>query len=86
MLSMGGKEILIKVVAQAIPTYMMSCFFRPKGLCEDLERMMRNFWWVQKDQETKISWVGWKKMCKFKLHGGIGFHNLKAFNLAMLAK
>ena len=55
MISMGGKEILIKVVTQAIPTYTMSCFLLLKGLCEDLERMERNFWWGQKDQEAKMS-------------------------------
>nr|XP_023891716.1 uncharacterized protein LOC112003738 [Quercus suber] len=86
LLSMGGKEILIKAVAQAIPTYTMSCFQLPQGLCEDLESMMRNFWWGQKHQESKMAWVGWKRMCSSKTNGGMGFRNLQAFNLAMLAK
>lgn len=48
MLSMGGKEILIKVVAQSIPTYAMSVFQLPKGFCEELESMTRRFWGGQK--------------------------------------
>ena len=86
LLSIGGREILIKEVAQAVPTYTMSCFQLPKTLCKDLENLMRNFWWGQRDDENKISWVSWKKMCKSKFHGGMGFRNIQAFNLAMLAK
>ena len=86
LLSLGGKEILIKVVAQAIPSYTMSCFLLPKCLCDDLEREMRSFWWGQKHQETKIAWVGWQKMCRPKSLGGMDFRNLQAFNLALLAK
>ena len=66
LLSLGGKEILIKVMAQAIPSYTISCFLLPKCLCDDLEREMRSFWCGQKQQETKIALVGWKKMCKPK--------------------
>ena len=86
LLSLGEKEVLIKVVAQAIPTYMMSCFQLPKSLCEDLEKTIRRFWWGQKKQESKMAWVSWKTICKPKSLDGMGFRNLQAFNLALLAK
>ena len=83
ILSISGREVLIKVVAQAIPTYTMSCFQLPKGLCDEIESMMKRFLW---GQESKVAWVSWKKLCNSKLKGGMGFRNLQAFNLAMLAK
>ena len=86
LLSIGGREILIKAIAQAVPTYTMSCFQLPKTLCKDLENMMRNFWSGQKNEENKIAWVSWRRMYKSKFYGGMGFRNLQAFNLAMLAK
>ena len=82
----GEREILIKALVQTIPTYIISCFQFLKGLCEDLEGMMRRFWWGQRQQESKIAWVSWKKMCKSKLRGGMGFQNLQDFNIAKLAK
>ena len=69
-----------------MPTYTMSCFQLPKTLCHDLENIMRSFWWGQKDKENNIAWVSWRKMCQSKLHGGMSFRNIQAFNLAILAK
>ena len=54
MMSQAGREILIKAVAQAIPTCAMGCFLLPKGLLKDLEGMMSRFWWGQKTQERKV--------------------------------
>ena len=59
LLSIGGREILIKAVVQAVPTYSMGCFLLPKGLGEEIEGMMRNFWWGQRNNESKMAWVGW---------------------------
>lgn len=39
----GGREILIKGVAMAIPTYTMSYFKLPTSFCDEVEKMMARF-------------------------------------------
>ena len=45
LLSSARWEILIKAVAQATPTYTMSCFKLLESLCRELNAMMSSFWW-----------------------------------------
>nr|XP_028965078.1 uncharacterized protein LOC114827439 [Malus domestica] len=86
LLSNAGKEILIKIVAQAVPLYTMQTFLLPKTLCDELNKMVAQFWWGKEVGKRRIHWVSWKKMCKPKSEGGLGFKDLYAFNLALLAK
>jgi hypothetical protein len=85
LLAAGGKEVLIKSVAQAIPTFSMSCFKLPRGLCQAINAMLRRFWWGSKEGKRKPSWVSWQTMCTPKYSGGLGFRDIELFKLAMLA-
>jgi hypothetical protein len=84
-LSSGGKEVLIKAILQALPVYAMSVFQFPAGLIEELNQMIRDFHWGDEHERRRMHWLSWDKLTQAKLNGGMGFRDLHAFNLAMLA-
>jgi hypothetical protein len=44
-MSQAAKEVLIKSIAQALPVYVMGVFKLPVGLCDELTKIIRQFWW-----------------------------------------
>ena len=64
----------------------MSLFKIPKAICDGINSVLAKYWWDQSRNEKKIHWINWNKLCSPKNKGGIGFWDIHAFNLAMLAK
>ena len=53
-LSIGGKEILLKSVAHAIPVFAMSIFSLPKGLCKEITDLIAQFWWGDDEEHKRM--------------------------------
>ncbi|KAM1168006.1 hypothetical protein ACFX19_030496 [Malus domestica] len=70
LLSKAGKEVLIKVPCQSMPSYTISGFKLPLSSCG----------WSWNSLET------WKHLCKIKSVGGFRFWEISSFNQAMLGK
>ncbi|KAH9769616.1 reverse transcriptase domain-containing protein [Citrus sinensis] len=84
--SCGGKEVLIKVVAQAVPAYAMSVFKIPQSICDDIQKAVAKFWWSSAGNHRGIHWAKWGRLCQAKIRGGLGFRDFSCFNQALIAK
>ena len=74
LLSQARREVHIKAVIQASPTYAMGCFKLPMGLYNEIGVMIRKFW------------LKWSELTKSKNEGGMGFRDLALHNDSLLAK
>uniref|UniRef100_A0A8I6YHP9 Reverse transcriptase domain-containing protein n=1 Tax=Hordeum vulgare subsp. vulgare TaxID=112509 RepID=A0A8I6YHP9_HORVV len=79
-MSSGSKEILIKAMAQAIPAYVMSIFRLPASVCDDITRMIQQYWGEVENGKKKMAWMSWEKLRLPKSMGGLGFRDMRAFN------
>ncbi|GJM93179.1 hypothetical protein PR202_ga09714 [Eleusine coracana subsp. coracana] len=84
--SCAGREVLLKYVAQAVPSYPMSCFLLPATTCKKLRLAISNYWWGSSADNRHIHWQKWDQLTQPKINGGMGFRDLKLFNVAMLGK
>ncbi|XP_050216415.1 uncharacterized protein LOC126667478 [Mercurialis annua] len=86
LLSMAGRLTLAKSVLMAIPGYTMQTTALPKGLCDQINRLVRNFVWGNQNGSYKPSLVKWSDMCTPCRNGGSGIQDLKRQNNAFLMK
>ncbi|XP_019171070.1 PREDICTED: uncharacterized protein LOC109166632 [Ipomoea nil] len=57
----------------------------PISVCTAIERRVNRYWWGT-GTDRGIHWKAWDKLCIPKKYGGLGFKDLRTFNLAMLGK
>ncbi|KAL5564302.1 hypothetical protein UlMin_027466 [Ulmus minor] len=84
--SQRGKEVLLKAVVQAIPTYAMSYFSIPDSIIRKIESACARFWWGTTPDHKRVHWLKWEELCKSKSLGGLGLNDLSTFNQAMLGR
>jgi hypothetical protein len=53
-LSGAAREVLIKAVCQAIPTYSMSYFELSKKMCKKITSVIASYWWGGDKLKRKI--------------------------------
>jgi hypothetical protein len=77
LLSQADRTTLVKSVAYAIPTYVISLFLIPKTLCSTINSGLRKFWWgFPQDKKHSLSLLSWDSICKPKSLGGLGLKHL----------
>jgi hypothetical protein len=71
-LSSAGREILVKAICQAIPTFSMSCFRLSNRLLNKIKSVVDRFWWGGDEKKRKIHWKKWEDIAISKTEGGWG--------------
>ena len=84
-LSHGGKEVLLKAIAVAMPIFSMNIFRLPKEICSEINAILAKFWWGSGDKKG-LHWYSWNRISVPKREGGLGFKDLEIFNQALLSK
>jgi hypothetical protein len=64
----------------------MGVFKLPYSVCDDLTRLVRNFWWGSKQAQRKTQWCAWDKLLEQKGKGGLGFRDFRLFNQTLLVR
>ena len=85
-LGAAGREILIKAVAQSVPTFSMSYFPLSKTTCKKITSSLARYWWGGDGDTSKLYWKKWSDIAHTKIGGYMGFMDVHLVNIAMLGK
>ncbi|KAA3466349.1 reverse transcriptase [Gossypium australe] len=85
-LSLAGCITLAQSVLLAITSYFMQTLAILKGVCEEIERIARQFIWGRSVGNPKLALVRWESICQPRTCGGLGLRHLQDHNNYLLMK
>uniref|UniRef100_A0A803Q8D7 DUF4283 domain-containing protein n=1 Tax=Cannabis sativa TaxID=3483 RepID=A0A803Q8D7_CANSA len=87
ILSQAGRTVLIKQVVQSIPLYTMATFKLLVGICDELDKVTKRFWWTRGMEDKKfLALKSWDAIYKPTCCGRLGIRRFQDINFCLLAK
>lgn len=81
-----GKEVLLKSIALALPSYAMSVVKSSDSIWKVLIGIMAKFWWGNDQGERRMHLIKWYDLSEIEGEGGFSFRGIQCFNVVLLAK
>ena len=86
LLNKAGRTTLAKAVLTSIPIYLMQAMWFPHSVCEEIDRIVRNFIWGKAENIRGLNLVNWNIVTRCRHDGGLGIRQSRIANIALLAK
>ena len=64
----------------------MAVFKMSMGFCNQYEKLIRDFFWGDKENHRKVHWSAWENLTKPRGKGGLGSRDIHLLNQALLAR
>jgi hypothetical protein len=84
--SHASEKVLVISIAQALLAYVICVFKLSNGICDELMKIIRRYYWGAAEGKRKTHWLAWDNPMKSKDHGGVVFKDFCLFNQALLAR
>ncbi|KAK4282627.1 hypothetical protein QN277_013982 [Acacia crassicarpa] len=85
-LSQARRITLSQSVLASIPFFQMQSYKLPASVCQNMERMQRDFIWGDTENRRKHHAISWEIVTSPKADGGLGLKRLEIMNDSFLAK
>lgn len=81
-----GRLTLTKSILSVLPSYVMQVTNLPLSVCDELDKISRNFVWGEINGQRNVHMVAWRDPCKPKAVGGLGLGSSRVVNQAFMMK